>query len=146
MSFWASAAAWPGGGFQHTPACPEDTSPPALCRVSAAVGNANSASRLARTGLLGPRMVSKRPTPGSGCSDRRRAGLAELALQRVQLGQSLLERRVRQEEVAEAEAPAGTLGGAVGDGRGEEEGVERLGGAQVLGRDAAHLAGDLDQR
>ena len=28
---------------------------------------------------------------------------------------------------------------------GEEEGVERLGGPQVLGRDASHLPADLDQ-
>ncbi len=41
------------------------------------------------------------------CSDGgRAAGLAELALQRVQLGQPALERRVGAEEVAEAEAAA----------------------------------------
>src|SRR5580692_711711 len=146
MSFWASTAACPGGGFQHTPACPELTSPPALCSVSAAVGNANSASRLARTGLLRPRMVSKRPTRWRSRSDGGLAGLAELTLQRVQLGQTLLERRVRPEEVAEAEAPTAALGGPVRHGRGEEEGVEGLGGPEVLRRDAPHLSGDLDQR
>ena len=38
------------------------------------------------------------------------AGLTELALERVQLGQPLLERRVRPEQVAEAEAAALALG------------------------------------
>src|ERR1019366_8292724 len=137
----------PEGGFQHTPAWPEVTRPPALCRVSAAVGRAKRASRLALTGLVRPSRVSKRPT-----LEGRSAGLAELVLELAEVGQPALETGVRPEEAAEAECaaalalPATLVLCTLRHRRHEEEGVERFVGAEILGRDAAHLPGDLDQR
>ena len=43
---------WPAGGLKHTPARPVGTRPAVTCKVMAAEGKENSASRLARTGLV----------------------------------------------------------------------------------------------
>ena len=65
-SVWTSADPWPGRWLPAHAGVTGRHQPPALCRVSAAVGSANRASRLALTGLVRPRRVSKSPTVASG--------------------------------------------------------------------------------
>src|SRR5579875_3366059 len=127
-----SSKGWPAGGLKHTPAWGPGTSPVVTCRVTAAPGSANKASRLALTGLLRPRRVSSRPMaalPGSG--------LVELGLEAGQLLQALLQGGVGREQRRDARPPAQC--------RGEVEGVEVLGGPKVAGGDPAHLPRHLDQ-
>ncbi len=51
----------PVGGLKQTPACPEQDMPAALWRVMEAEGSANSASRLAWTGLVLPKIELNSP-------------------------------------------------------------------------------------
>jgi len=91
ISRWTSSADWEAGGFQQIPALPDDTSPAAVSKVTAADGRAKSASRFARTGWLRPRSASRKPTVGSARS-------VQLGLELGELREAALEGRVRREE------------------------------------------------
>src|SRR6266851_1699783 len=93
----------------------------------AAVGRENSSSRFGWAGLDRPRIVSRKPT----------ALPAQLIGDLRQLAQPALQRRVRGEEAVQADLLAAGL-----ERRDEVEGVQRLGGAQVLVRDRAHRPAD----
>src|SRR5512142_25666 len=106
----------------------------------AAEGSANRSSSLGWTGLVRPSSVSRNPT--RALLAFRAGDLAELLLDLVELSQPALEARMGGEDVGQA-AAASTV---QVHRRREEERVHRLRGAQVLGRDPADVAGDLDQR
>ena len=74
---------------------------------------------------------------GPGRPAAPRARLLELRLELCELSQAALEWRVRGEEAGD--------GHALGDRRGEEEGVEGLGPPEVLRGDLRDLSGHLDQ-
>src|SRR5215813_12555742 len=100
-----------------------------MSKVIAADGRLNSWSRFGGTGLLRPSNMSRRPMTLSL--------LAQLAGQHTEAVEPRLELRVRGEQRGEARATAGR------QRRCEEERVERLSLAQVLGRDSPDVAGDL---
>src|SRR3954451_13081555 len=122
----------PSAGFTQNDPTPVGFSDSPASSVTAAPGSANNASRSAFAGFDRPRIVSSSPM-------RRRSGdrLAEVVGQIGQLLQPLLQRRVGRGQRRDAEA--------VGQRGGEEERVEGLGCAQVLGGDAGHVARPLLQ-
>src|SRR5579872_1921938 len=114
-----SLKARPSAARKHTEPVPVAVRSVAASSVIAADGSANRASRFGGTGFVRPSSASRNPTW--------LAGRAELLGDLVQLGQPLLQARVRREQVVDA-----TL---ARQRRGEVEGVQRLGLAQVPGRD-----------
>src|SRR5579862_2903997 len=134
-SFCTSAKDRPSTGRKQTEPDPVGVKPAPASSVIAADGSANRSSSLGWTGLVRPSRVSRNPTtvlPGPGP--------AELLLDLVEFGQPALERRVGGEDRGQALRRVQPHRG------GEEEGVQRLGGAQVPGRDLVHVTADLDQR
>ena len=100
-SFSMSLNARPSAARKHTEPVPVGVRPIAACRVMAAVGSANSASRFGWTGLVRPSRVSRKPT------GYRRELLGDLG----QLPEPPLQRRVRGEERGQA-APCRLLDSA----------------------------------
>src|SRR3954471_3336255 len=124
----------PSAGFTHTDPTPVGLSPMPASSVIAADGSAKSSSRSGFTGLLRPRIVSRRPMKSVRRSGDR---LAELGGDLRQLVQPLLQRRGCGEPRGDAE-PVGQRGR-------EEERVEGLGRTQVASGDPGHVARDLLQ-
>src|SRR5260370_23857746 len=122
-SFSMSPNALPSAARKQTEPVPVGTRFMPASSVIAAVGRENSSSSLGWAGLLRPRIVSRNPT----------ALPAQLLRDLRQLAQPALQRRVRREEAVQADLLAAGL-----ERRDEVEGVQRLGGAQVLVRDRAH--------
>src|ERR1700683_4668754 len=134
-SFCTSEKDRPSTGRKHTEPEPVGLNPAPASSVMAAEGSANRSSSLGWTGLVRPSSVSRKPT-------RALSGVpAELLLHLVELGQPALQARVRGEDRRQA-LPGG--GVQAHSGR-EVERVQRLGFAQVLGRDPGHVSRDLDQ-
>src|SRR5215472_13350557 len=139
-SFSISAKALPSAARKHTDPVPVGRKSVPASSVSAAPGSAKSSSRLACAGLVRPSSASKNPTrhlPSIGVSPIPLALLAELPGDLVQLCQPLLQGGVGREDRRQALARP--------DGRREVERVQRLSLAQILCRNAAHIARHLDQ-
>src|SRR5215471_2949648 len=107
----------PSVGRKQTEPVPVGFSPIAACRVMAAVGSENNASRFGWTGLVRPSSVSRKPTG---------LLLAELRGDLGKLLQPPLQRKVRREDRGQARGVGFERGGEV-------ERVQRLRLSQVLG-------------
>src|SRR5690242_13978316 len=117
-------------GLKQTAAVFDGFSPRLVSSVIWAVEMANSRSSVGFATLVRPSSPSRNPM-------RRGLERLELALELAQLLQPGLERRMVGDERREAALQTR------GD---DEELVQALGHAHVLLRDAAHRAGDLDER
>src|ERR1022692_4645326 len=94
-SFSMSAKALPSAARKQTDPVPVGVKSVAACKVIAADGRAKSASRFGGTGFVLPSSVSRNPTRTYLCL------LAELLRDLLEVGQPLLQRRVRREDVRE---------------------------------------------
>src|SRR5689334_23327723 len=127
----------PSTGRKHTEPDPVGLNPAPASSVTAADGSANRSSSLGWTGLVRPSSVSRKPTRAPSLTGRP----VELGLHLVEFLQAALEARVGGEDVGQLAALSGQV-----RGRREVERVQRLLGAQVLGRDPGYVPGHLDQR
>src|SRR5690242_9991380 len=115
-------------GLKQIAAVFEGVRPRLVSSVTCAVEMANSRSRVGFSTFVRPRMPSRKPN----ALER-----LELALEPAQLLQAGLERRMVGDQGGQAALEAG---------RDDEELVQALGHAHVTLGDAAHRAGDLDER
>ena len=134
--------AGPAGGLKHTPAWPVGTRPAVTCRVTAADGKGEQGVEVGPD-RLGP------PQEGVEQAHQRDVAVASPTAHGRHPGwfisaSSLASWSRRFCSGGWVENSDDRLV-PVGQGRGEVEGVEVLGRAQVPGRDPRHLAGHLDQ-
>ena len=74
---WAAVAAGPSAARKHTAPVPVDCRSNVACKVSAAGGTANSASRFGGTGFVRPSSASRKPMTTRADRGRRRSGPAD---------------------------------------------------------------------